>query len=152
MTIADLEVAQLEAHLRVGGWLTAFTDILGNAQPSPIFQPYELDLTKGIVTNDDRIVMIRETGGVSNAATRVLFKQKNMVVSVVGKPGVSDLIIVKGLAQDMEEWLVANPQDGMCLTNIVSSGVSGPFITEDSRRVFEINLNVTFNINIPQFT
>lgn len=149
MTIADLEVPQLEQHLRTGGFLTTFTDILGNAQPSPIFQAYEIDLT--IAKPDDRIVMIRETGGVSNVATRVLFKQKNMVISVIGKAGVSDLIIVKGLAQDMEEWLTANVQDGMCLTNIVSSGTSGPFITEDSRRVFEINLNVTFNINRPAF-
>ncbi len=148
-TITDLEVSQLEQHLRTGGWLAAFTDILGNAQPAPIFQAYEIDLTQ--VKNNDRVVMIRETGGVSNAATRVLFKQRNMVVSVVGNGGVSDLIIVKGLAEDMEKWLVANPQNGACLTNIVSSGVSGPFTTEDSRRVFEINLNVTFSIDVPTF-
>ena len=108
-----------------------------------------MDLT--IVKPKDRVVMIREVGGVSNAATRTLFKQKNMTVSVVGKPGVSDLIIVKGLAQSMEEWLMANVHDGKCLSNITSSGVSGPFITEDSRRVFEINLLVTFNINRPVF-
>ena len=149
ITLADLEVPQIEAHLRTGGFLAPFTDIFGNAQSAPKFQPYEVDLTS--VTPNQRVVLIRDTGGVTNPQTRVLFKMRNMTISVFSKSGLTDLMVVKGLTEQMEKWLVANPFDSGCITNIVSSGVSGPFTTDDSRRVFEINLNVTFSINQPQF-
>ena len=59
---------------------------------------------------------------------------------------VLEMLIVKGLAMDMETWLKANVTDGECIFNITSSGVAGPFIFDDSRRVYEINLLVGFNI------
>lgn len=149
ITLADLEVPQLETHLRTGGFLAAFTDIFDVAQPAPAFQAYEVDLT--CVQPDQRVVMIRETGGVNNPQTRVLFKMRNMTISVFSKSGQTDSIVTKGLAEAMEQWLVANPFDDGCLNNIVSSGVSGPYTTEDSRRVYEIRLAVTFAINQPQF-
>ena len=46
----------------------------------------------------------------------------------------------------MEKWLVANPKDGGCIFDITSNGVDGPYTLADSRRVYEINLSVKFNI------
>lgn len=147
--ISDLEEEQLKQHLISGGFLAAFTDIFGASQPAPITQMLEFDLTD---TNpDDRIVMIRTTGSVSNAATNVLFTKRNMLVAVVGNVGATSTAIAKGLALDMEKWLKANVTDDQCIFNIVSSGVSGPYTFDDSRRVFEINLMVSFNIERPIF-
>jgi hypothetical protein len=143
-TIADLEVKQLEDHLIAGGFIAAFTDILGNAQPAPIFQAFELDLTDKLPT--ERVVMIRKTGSLS-APDRTFFKSQPMLVLVVGKASQQDSVITNGLAIDMEKYLVNNPTDNGCLANIVSSGVVGPFITADGRRAFEINLTVAFNID-----
>lgn len=148
-TIADLEEEQLKQHLISGGFLTSFTDVFGNNQPAPITQILEIDLTE--VEPVDRVIMIRNTGGISNPATGVFFVQRNMLISVVGQQGSTDSVIVKGLAQDMEKWLKQNITDDECMFNIQSSGVSGPFITEDSRRAYEINLQVSFNINRPVF-
>jgi hypothetical protein len=142
-TIADLSVKQLEDHLIAGGFLAAFTDILGSAQPKPIFQPFELDLTDMPPTN--RVVMIRETGTV-NSANRFLTKEQPMLVLVVGQANVNDLIIAKGLANDMEIYLNNNFCDGACLYNINTAGVGGPFIMPDGRRAFEINIVAFFNI------
>ena len=142
--IADLEEEQLKQHLIVGGFLTAFTDIFGNAQPAPKTQMLEFDLTD--ITASDRVVMIRNVGNVNNPATNTLFTQRNMLIAVVGNTSAADSLIVKGLAMDMETWLKANVTDGECIFNITSSGVSGPFIFDDSRRVYEINLLVGFNI------
>jgi len=142
-TIADLSVKQLELHLIAGGFLAAFTDILGNAQPAPIFQPFELDLTDKLPT--DRVVMIRDTGTV-NSANRFLTKEQPMMVLVVGRADPKDMIIAKGLANDMEIYLNDNFGDGGCLYNINTSGVVGPFILPDARRAFEINITAFFNI------
>ena len=142
--IADLEEEQLKQHLISGGFLTAFTDIFGNTQPAPITQMLEFDLTN--VGKNDRVVMIRNVGSVNNPATNTLFTQRNMLIAVVGNTSAADSLIVKGLAMDMEQWLKANVTDNGCIYNITSSGVSGPFIFDDSRRVYEINLLVGFNI------
>jgi hypothetical protein len=142
-TIADLSVKQIEDHLIAGGFLAAFTDILGSAQPAPIFQPFELDLTDMPPTS--RVVMIRETGTV-NSANRFLTKEQPMLIVVVGRANVNDLIIVKGLANDMEIYLNDNFGDGGCLYNINTSGVTGSFILPDGRRAFEINIVAFFNI------
>lgn len=142
-TIADLSVKQIEDHLIAGGFLAAFTDILGNAQPAPIFQPFELDLTG--VSPTSRVVMIRETGTV-NSANRFLTKEQPMVIVVMGQANVNDLIIVKGLADDMEAYLNDNFSDGGCLYNINTSGVVGSFIEPDGRRAFEISITAFFNI------
>ncbi len=142
-TIADLEVKQIESHLIAGGYLAAFTDILGNPQPAPIFQPFELNLTDQL--SDSRIVMIRTTGSVTSA-TRVFFKSVPIVIIVVGQAVQNDSIIANGLAIDMEKYLVDSYGDGACLANIESSGVTGPFILPDGRRVFEINMQAMFNI------
>ncbi len=149
-TIADLEVSQLEAHLVSGGFLTSFTDIYGDAQPAPVVQLDEIDETK--ISNNARAVMIRTTGNITNASTRYQYKERNMLIVVLGNQGKQDRVVIKGLADAMEEWLVANPQDGGCIFNIVSSGVNGPFIYDSSRRAYEINLSVSFNINRPAFT
>jgi len=144
-TIADLEVKQLEDHLTSGGFFAPFTDILGNNQPAPTFQSFELDLTNGTVDRNERVIMIRNSGNIT-ASTRTFFKERFMLVLVVGRVGESDRVIVNGLAEDIEDYLVKNFSDGACIANIVSSGVSPTFITEDGRRAFEINITVMFNI------
>lgn len=150
-TIANLEVEQIKLHLIAGGFLSPFTDIFGNPQPSPIIQLNELDLRPAVVKNNERVVMIRTTGGITNSATRTLYKEVPMMVLVVGKVGEPDSLTAKGLADDMEKYLVDNPGDGECMFNIVSSGVTGPMGTEDNRRAYEINFVASFNINRPVF-
>jgi len=145
--ITDLEENQLKEHLIAGGFLTAFTDIYGNSQPAPITQMLELDLTD--IKKDDRAIMIRNVGNVNNPATNTLFTQRNMVIVLVGNTSAADSIIMKGLAVDMETWLKANVTDNECIFNITSNGVAGPFIFDDSRRAYEINLLVGFNIVRP---
>tara|TARA_R100000951_G_C2639886_1_gene180582 strand:- start:1585 stop:2037 length:453 start_codon:yes stop_codon:yes gene_type:complete len=145
--ITDLEENQLKEHLLTGGFLSAFTDIYGDAQPAPITQMLELDLTD--IDKDDRAVMIRNVGNVNNPSTNTLFTQRNMVIVLVGNTSAADSAIMKGLAVDMETWLKANVTDGECIFNITSSGVAGPFIFDDSRRAYEINLLVGFNILRP---
>ena len=142
-TIDDLEVKQLENHFIAGGFLDAFTDILGNPQPPPEFQPFELNLTDEIANS--RVVMIRTTGNL-NSGNRTFFKSVPMVVVVVGLALPSDSIIVNGLAIDMEKYLVESYRDSACLANIESSGVTGPFILPDGRRAYEINIQAMFNI------
>lgn len=149
-TIADLEVTQLSEHLKSGGFLAAFTDINGNAQPKPTVQFEEIDETK--ITKNGRAVMIRTTGGITNPATRYQYKERLMTIVILGNQGKSDRLIIKGLSDDMEEWLIANPMDNGCIFNIVSNGVNGPFIFDSSRRAYEISLVVSFNINRPAFT
>ena len=148
-TIDDLEEKQLENHLIAGGFLVAFTDILGNSQPAPTYQTFELNTID--LKNDERAVMIRDVGGISNSANRTLNKIRNMVVVVCGQTNEADRIVVRGYAEDVEKYLVANPTDGGCIFNIESSGVSGPFTLDDSRRIYEINLLVSFNIVQPVF-
>lgn len=143
-TIADLEEDQLAEHLIAGGFLGAFTDIFGNAQPAPINQMLEFDLTD--VSANDRVVMIRNTGGVSNPSTNTLFTQRNMIIAIVGNTSAADGLIAKGLAMDIEKYLKENVTDNKCIFNITSSGVNGPFIFDDSRRVHEVNVLVSFNI------
>lgn len=143
-TIADLEEEQLFDHLVAGGLLGAFTDIYGNAQPEPVKQVLEFDLTD--IKANDRVVMIRNTGGVSNASTNTLFTQRNMLIAIVGNTSAADGVIAKGLAMDIEKYLKENVTDNKCIFNITSSGVSGPFIFDDSRRVHEVNVLVSFNI------
>lgn len=148
--LSELEVSQLEAHLITSGLLGGFTDLFGDTQPEPMIHINELRLDN--LEANQRAVMIRTVGGVSNPTTRHQIKQRNMMISVVGMQSEDDSIIVNGFAEDIESWLVNNPFDGMCLSNISSSGVSGPFTTEDSRRVYDISLLVTFNITRPSFT
>lgn len=150
-TIDELKEKQLQNHLIAGGFLGAFTDIEGNPQPAPIIQLLEIDLARSDVTPSKRVVMIRTTGVLSNPSNRIFHEVMNMLVLVVGENGSGDSLIVNGLASDMEKYLVANPGDGECIFNIVSSGVSGPFITSDSRRAYEINVSVSFNIDRPVF-
>lgn len=147
--LSELETSQLEAHLITSGLLGGFTDVFGEEQPSPAIQINELRLND--LQASQRAVMIRTTGVLTNPSTRHQIKQRNMTVLVVGMQSEDDSIIVNGFAEDIESWLVANPFDGMCMSNISSSGVSGPSTTEDSRRVYEISLLVTFNINRPNF-
>lgn len=149
-TIADLEVSQLEAHLISGGFLSTFTDIYGDNQPAPMTQLDEIDETK--LANNSRVVMIRTTGGITNPATRYQYKERIMTIVILGNQGKQDRVIIKGLADSMEKWLIANPSDGQCIFNIVSSGVNGPFIYDSSRRAYEITLSVSFNIDRPAFT
>lgn len=148
-SIADLEVEQVKQHLIAGGFLGAFTDIYGDAQPALITQELEADFVS--IANDDRIAMIRTVGGITNPANRTLYKERIMMVMVTGQVGEKDSVIVNGLANDMEEYLMANPSDGQCMFNIVSSGVTGPFINKDSRRSYEINFTASFNIVRPSF-
>lgn len=145
-TIADLEVRQLELHLNAGGFFSPFTDILGNAQPAPTFQGFELDLTSGTVEKNERVIMIRNAGNITST-TRTFFKERLMMVLVVGRVGEDDRLVANGLAEDIEDYLVKNFTDGGCIANIVSSGVSPTRITEDGRRAFEINITVMFNFN-----
>jgi len=127
-TLADLEVKQMEEHLTNGGFFSAFTDILGNAQPAPKFQAFELNLIPDTnsteeITGSDRVIMIRESGSITSS-TRIFFKLRPMLILVVGKVGQSDRAIAKGLAEDIDSYLVKNFNDGGCLANIESSGVT----------------------------
>lgn len=142
-TIADLSVEQIKDHLIAGGFIAPFTDIKGNPQSAPEFQGYELDLTD--VKKNVRVIMIRDTGNV-NGANRFLSKEQPMVVLVVGRANPRDLIIAKGLANDMEKYLNDDFSDGGCIYNINTTGVTGPFILPDGRRAFEINITVFFDI------
>lgn len=142
-TIADLEVTQLSDHLTAGGFLSAFTGIDGNAQPAPVLQNFELDLTS--TPPKTRVIMVRETGSLSGLF-RTFYKQRPMMVLVVGRADASDMIVAKGLTDDIDKYLTENPTDGGCIANIVSSGAVGPFILPDGRRAFEIGLVVSFNI------
>ena len=142
-TIDDLEVRQLENHFIAGGFLASFTDILGNPQPAPTFQPFELNLTDEL--GNSRVVMIRTTGNL-NSGNRTFFKSVPMVIVVVGLAIQTDSIIANGLAIDMEKYLVDSYHDSACLANIESSGVVGPFILPDGRRAYEINIQAMFNI------
>ena len=143
-TIDDLEEAQLEQHLIAGGFLGAFTDILGRSQPAPKLQIFELNTTD--LAASERAIMIRTIGGVTSPVNRTLHKIRNMIIVVCGKTSEEDRIVVRGLAEDIEKYLVANPTDDGCIFNIVSSGVSGAFTLPDSRRICEVNLQVSFNI------
>ncbi len=144
-TVADLEANQLQNHINAGGFLSAFTDIFGGSQPAPKVQIFELNLANTDVKSEDRVIMIRNSGSITSA-TRTFFKSRPMLVLVVGKVGETDRTIANGLADDIENYLVQNHSDGKCIANIESSGVTGPFITEDGRRAFEINITVMFNI------
>lgn len=144
-TIADLDVEKLKNHLITGGFFDPFTDIFGNPQPAPTRQMNEVDLTS--TDENERVILIRNTGGVTNPNHRVLYKERNMLIIVFGKSSENDSVIAQGLAEDIERWLVANYGDGQCIFNIVSGGVTGPFITQDSRRAYEISVTVSFNIN-----
>ncbi len=142
-TIADLSVEQIKNHLIAGGFLAAFTDIRGDAQPAPKVQEYELDVTSMLPS--DRVIMIRDTGSV-NSANRFLSKEQPMIILVVGRANARDLIVARGLANDMEKYLNDNFSDGGCLYNINTAGVAGPFILPDARRAFEINITAFFDI------
>ncbi len=147
-TIDDLEEKQLENHLIAGGFLGAFTDILGNAQPAPTTQIFELNTVD--LKPNERAVMIRDIGGV-NPVNRTLHKIRNMVVVVCGQTNEADRIVIRGLAEDIEKYLVANPSNGGCIFNVESGGVNGPFTLADSRRIYEVNISVSFNIEQPVF-
>ncbi len=143
-TIEDFEERQLENHLISGGFLGAFTDVVGTLQAAPITQLMQIDTTNGQAS--DRFILIRNTGGINNPNTRIHYKSRNMIIVIVGQSNASDAKVVKGLANDIEDWLVDNSSDGECMFNIQSSGVTGPFIYSDSRRAFEISLRADFNI------
>ena len=145
ITIADLDVEKLKNHLVTGGFFSSFTDILGNSQPAPKRQMNELNTT-GISAND-RIIMLRNTGGISNSRNRTLYKERMMMIGVVGRVGETDSVIAQGLAESIERWMVKNYTDGQCLMNVVSQGVSGPFMMEDGRRAYEVNVICSFNID-----
>jgi len=149
--LADLEVKQMQEHIAAGGFLSSFTDIFGNAQPAPKFQAFELNLIPDdndadAVTPSDRIIMVRNSGNITSS-TRQFFKLRPMLVLVVGKVGETDRTITNGFADDIEAYFVKTFQDSGCIANIESSGVTGPFITEDGRRAFEINITVMFNFD-----
>tara|TARA_R110000764_G_scaffold29681_1_gene69371 strand:+ start:13940 stop:14377 length:438 start_codon:yes stop_codon:yes gene_type:complete len=143
-TIANLEVEQVRQHLIAGGFLAAFSDIFGNAQPAPQTQINELRLDN--LSKYDRAIMIRNTGGTNNPTTSTFFNQRNMMIVVVGNIGETDSIIANGLAIDINEYLLNTPYDGECLANISTSGVSGPFTLPEGRRAYEINFNAMFNV------
>ena len=144
-TTSNLEVVQLKNHLTAGGFFSAFDDIFGNNQPAPTSQLFELDLTNGNVDKNERVIMIKNSGNITSS-TRTFFKERPMLVLVVGRAGKTDRVIANGLAEDVEDYMVKNFSDDACIANIVSSGVTGPFIAEDGRRAFEVNITVTFNI------
>jgi len=144
-TIADLDVEKLKQHLIGGGFFTPFTDIFGNSQPAPKRQINELDLTPS-KSKAERIIMLRNVGGAGNANERQHYKVRNMIIVVVSLPNSSDDVIVQGLAEDIDKYLVDNFQnEDQCIFNINSSGVTGPFIMEDSHRAYEVNLQIYFN-------
>ena len=143
-TIANLEVEQVRQHLITGGFLGAFSDIFGSAQPAPQTQINELRLDS--LGKNDRAVMIRNTGGTNNPTTSTFFNQRNMMIVVVGNIGETDSVIANGLAVDINSYLLSTPFDNGCLANISTSGVSGPFTLPEGRRAYEINFSAMFNV------
>ena len=143
-TLSDFEEVQIKDHLIAGGFLSSFTDVDGNTQPAPTTQLLEIDMTQ--ILDSGRVVLIRDIGGNTNPSTRIHYKQRNMIIVVVGQNNASDSVICKGLANDINEYLINNPNNGACLMNIQSSGVNGPFTFADSRRAYQINIRVDFNI------
>lgn len=149
-TTNNLPTKQLYDHLVDGGFLTTgFTDIFGNSQPKPVVQIDELNLVRketnspGGVDSTDRVVFIKRTGAI-NAATRIYMESINMTLAVVGAVGEQDSMIAKGYMEDMQKYLNDNHHGG-CITNVSFSGYNGPFITEDSRRIYELNMVVSLS-------
>lgn len=144
ITIADLDVEQLKNHLITGGFFDPFTDIFGNSQPAPTRQMNELDTTN---LGNKRVIMIRNTGGISNPRSRPFYKERMMMIGVVGLVGESDSVIAQGLAESIERYLVNSYKDTNKLFSVQSQGVSGPFLMDDGRRAYEVNIICSFNID-----
>lgn len=144
-TIANFEDVRLLEHIKTSGLLTSFTDAFGNAQGATDSDTGMIDLNE--LANNKRAVLVRRNGGDSFGRPYQGFTEYPMLVVVFSKVGDEDSAIANGLANDIYRWLITNYQSSdECIMSISTRGVSPPLYTEDSRAVFEIALNVKFNI------
>jgi len=143
--IEDFEEYQLKQHLVSGGFYQPFTDIFGNDQPAPVSQ-VNLFNSADVRVEGKRFIFIKPVGPALNPTTQLYSNERNMLISVVGLPNISDDTIVKGYATDINNYLIKNPSDGKCIYNIIQSRLNGPFLDSDSRVIYEINLTVMFQV------
>jgi len=144
-TIANFEDVRLLEHIKTSGLLTSFTDAFGNAQGATPSVSGSIDLTK--LGSNERAVLVRRNGGDAFGRPYLCIDEYPMLVVVFSKAEDNDLAIANGLAKDIRNWLIDNYQSSdQCIMAISTRGVSPPLYTEDSRAVFEIPLNVKFNV------
>ena len=144
-TLANFEDVRLLEHIKTSGLLTSFTDAFGNTQGATPSVSGSIDLTK--LAPNSRAVLVRRNGGDAFGQPYQGFTEYPMLIAVFSKAEDNDLAIANGLANDIYKWLIDNYQSSdECIMAISTRGVSPPLYTEDSRAVFEIALNVKFNL------
>lgn len=150
VTIEDFEDKRIHNHLEASKLLGGFSDINGQRKSAPVVYLSEIDLTE--LQANQRGLLIRQTGGINNPATEIFYDEYNYQISVFGRVGIEDSGIAKGYAKQIRQWLRKNPSNiDNCIMDIQTAGVSGPTITADGRRVYDIGLTVKFNIDRPMF-
>ena len=150
VTIEDFEDLRIKNHLEKSNLLKGFNDINGQRKSAPAIYVSEIDLTE--LQANQRGLLIRQTGGINNPATEIFYDEYNYQISVFSRVGINDSGIAKGYAKQIRQWLRANPSSlDNCIMDIQTTGVNGPTITADSRRVYDIGLTVKFNIDRPIF-
>lgn len=143
--IENFEEVRLLEHVKTSGLLDGFTDINGQRKSAPKLYVSEIDLTE--LQNNQRAVFFRLDGGDQLGDAAAKFEQYPVSIYVFGRKGKDDAGIVKGYAKDIARWLRDNYSNAdQCITNIQSLSFNGPQITEDSRRVYTINLIVKFTV------
>ena len=143
VVITDFEDVRIGRHLAGSNLLANFTDINGQIKTSPSLFYSEIDLTK--LQANQRGMLIRQSGGITNTSTESFYDEYNYTISIFSRAGLADSGITKGYAKQLRLWLKNNARnDSECIFDISTQGVSGPFITEDDRRVYEIGLLVRF--------
>ena len=151
MTIDDFEDLRVGNHLSTSGLLSGFTDINGNLKAEPVLYFSEIDLTA--LQANQRAVLIRQTGQITNPSTEIFYDEYNYIISIFSRVGPDDSGISKGYAKQIRQWLRANPKDSsQCIIDLYTSGVVGPYITDEGRRVYEVPITVKFSIDIPTFS
>lgn len=144
-TLANFEDVRLLEHIKTSGLLTSFTDCFENPQGATESTAGSIDLTK--LAPNERAVLVRRNGGDSFGRPYLGMDEYPMLVAVFSKAEDNDLAIANGLAKDIRKWLIDNYKSSdQCIMAISTRGVSPPLYTEDSRAVFEISLNVKFNV------
>lgn len=125
--------------LQNGNLLGEFTDRFGVTQPAMTQQLYELDEeAKGLLEND-RILLIKTTGG---GVGNYLVRQPQMSIMVFSYARKGDINPTRDYINLIKEYISTNfTIDCIMSVNIVGD-VAGPYRLQSGRRYFELNLNV----------
>lgn len=141
----ELEEVRLGNHLSSSGLLTEFVAIDGSTQEAPELFFSEIDLTPDGLPSNKRGTLIRLNGGDQIADAAVNVEQYPMSIFVFGKPGNTDNGTVKGYVRDLNKWILNNPvSDEFCIVNIQTLSFNGPFLTDDNRRVYSVDVVAKF--------